>query len=502
MSKNNKKEDKKKNLVYVINYDGSELPPTSRRGKVRKLLDSGQAVVVKKQPFTIKLKYDCYNDFQKEEKKQLELSDITPMVDVDENINIKEDINMSRNLNTLEKLNNEVEKELQKTENIWMSSNPYMKAPRNTARYPERSLKELMEAVKGDGTCKQYSNIGYSPADSLEDRCEKILSLLPKAKSDESQMVREKLVKELYPIFEEHSEYMQLLSEASDTFIDLTNDWNNNIQLAVYALTKALTLSFKDKNVAIEKFAYVLNNMKMREEINNTNDFVPYVAAILNINAPGYSEKRAFEIVKYPNCDRLKQNNEYSGLNKYGKIDASFRALFEYTMDWVTYASREEDGLIKSIQATYCFMISFIKQCNTKIITKTPLSLIAFSNQLYAERKDNDYWKMIVEMNQNHSCPGCIKYYQKYLESCNCQRAIELSYDVKKQIETCVRERYEINDERYVERCFHEITLYRAAKNIPLDNDFDVSQGLPEIVLQYVPRTIFGNNNKEDEFFF
>ena len=66
MSKN---ENQNKNLVYIIDCDGNELPPTSRRGRVRKLLDSGQAVVVKKKPFTIKLKYDCYNDFQKEEKK-------------------------------------------------------------------------------------------------------------------------------------------------------------------------------------------------------------------------------------------------------------------------------------------------------------------------------------------------------------------------------------------------------------------------------------------------
>ena len=42
-------------IVYVLNYDGTPLMPTKRLGHVRWLLKTGQAIVVKKEPFTIKL---------------------------------------------------------------------------------------------------------------------------------------------------------------------------------------------------------------------------------------------------------------------------------------------------------------------------------------------------------------------------------------------------------------------------------------------------------------
>ena len=48
-------------MVYVLNYDGQPLMPTSRCGKVRHLLKDGQAKVVKGCPFTIKLLYSSTN---------------------------------------------------------------------------------------------------------------------------------------------------------------------------------------------------------------------------------------------------------------------------------------------------------------------------------------------------------------------------------------------------------------------------------------------------------
>ena len=45
-------------MVYVISKDGQPLMPTSRFGKVRRLLKSKQAKVVKRCPFTIKLLYE------------------------------------------------------------------------------------------------------------------------------------------------------------------------------------------------------------------------------------------------------------------------------------------------------------------------------------------------------------------------------------------------------------------------------------------------------------
>ena len=44
-------------LVYVLHMDGSPLMPTRRCGKVRRLLDSGRAVVVRRCPFTVRLLY-------------------------------------------------------------------------------------------------------------------------------------------------------------------------------------------------------------------------------------------------------------------------------------------------------------------------------------------------------------------------------------------------------------------------------------------------------------
>ena len=48
-------------MVYVLNYDGQPLMPTSRCGKVRHLLKDGQAKVVKRCPFTIRLLYSSTN---------------------------------------------------------------------------------------------------------------------------------------------------------------------------------------------------------------------------------------------------------------------------------------------------------------------------------------------------------------------------------------------------------------------------------------------------------
>jgi len=48
-------------MVYVLNKDGQALMPTSRYGKVRRLLKSDKAKVVKRCPFTIQLMYDSTN---------------------------------------------------------------------------------------------------------------------------------------------------------------------------------------------------------------------------------------------------------------------------------------------------------------------------------------------------------------------------------------------------------------------------------------------------------
>ena len=44
--------------VYVISKDGQPLMPTARFGKVRRLLNSKKAKVVKRCPFTIRLLYE------------------------------------------------------------------------------------------------------------------------------------------------------------------------------------------------------------------------------------------------------------------------------------------------------------------------------------------------------------------------------------------------------------------------------------------------------------
>ena len=48
-------------LVYVLNKDGLPLMPTHKLGKVRHLLKEGRAKIVKRNPFTIQLNYECNN---------------------------------------------------------------------------------------------------------------------------------------------------------------------------------------------------------------------------------------------------------------------------------------------------------------------------------------------------------------------------------------------------------------------------------------------------------
>jgi hypothetical protein len=52
-------------MVYVLNINGEPLMPTERHGKVKHLLKTGKAVVVKRSPFTIKLTYEVKNYIQK-----------------------------------------------------------------------------------------------------------------------------------------------------------------------------------------------------------------------------------------------------------------------------------------------------------------------------------------------------------------------------------------------------------------------------------------------------
>ena len=51
-------------MVYVLNKNGQPLMPTNRHGKVKHLLKSGKAKVVKRCPFTIKLLYESTNHTQ------------------------------------------------------------------------------------------------------------------------------------------------------------------------------------------------------------------------------------------------------------------------------------------------------------------------------------------------------------------------------------------------------------------------------------------------------
>lgn len=51
-------------LVYVLNKDGHPLMPTERCGKVRRMLKSGLAKVIKRCPFTIQLNYETTNVVQ------------------------------------------------------------------------------------------------------------------------------------------------------------------------------------------------------------------------------------------------------------------------------------------------------------------------------------------------------------------------------------------------------------------------------------------------------
>lgn len=51
-------------MVYVLNEDGHPLMPTERHGKVRRMLRSGEAKVVKRCPFTIQLLYEAEDKVQ------------------------------------------------------------------------------------------------------------------------------------------------------------------------------------------------------------------------------------------------------------------------------------------------------------------------------------------------------------------------------------------------------------------------------------------------------
>ncbi len=51
-------------MVYVLDINGQPLMPTTRHGKVRRLLNSHLAKVVKRCPFTIQLLYQSTKEIQ------------------------------------------------------------------------------------------------------------------------------------------------------------------------------------------------------------------------------------------------------------------------------------------------------------------------------------------------------------------------------------------------------------------------------------------------------
>ena len=50
-------------MVYVLNIEGKPLMPC-REAKARKLLRDNLAIVIKKEPFTVKLIFECENQTQ------------------------------------------------------------------------------------------------------------------------------------------------------------------------------------------------------------------------------------------------------------------------------------------------------------------------------------------------------------------------------------------------------------------------------------------------------
>ena len=51
-------------MVYVLNKLGTALMPTQRNGRVGWLLRHGRAVVVRREPFTVRLLYDTADGVQ------------------------------------------------------------------------------------------------------------------------------------------------------------------------------------------------------------------------------------------------------------------------------------------------------------------------------------------------------------------------------------------------------------------------------------------------------
>lgn len=512
MSKNKKNEDRNKNLVYIIDQNGNELPPTSRRGRVRKLLDSGQAVVVKKQPFTIKLLYDCYDDFQIDEKqlpKQIDDSS----VGVDKNTK-KGDIDMNKSIYN-KQLN--TEKELETKE---FNTN-VMRAPKRAQqplRYPEVSLKELLDRVKGhDNHCK---TMAFGAPIHSQNRIELCLKSLPELKTEKAREVCNILVQELLPIFERDDVALKaLLIQYAESFEDEVSEKNNALQLATYNLMSAIKLSFANSKQPFDTFVKILNEIRFYSDVNAQNEhlYVPIVKEVLNMQKFD-SNSSLFEIleptpdmfgtINYPECTRSDVwNHRCESLYKYGKVDSGWKILFQRTMSWIIYSSQVNDGFRKSLDAAYYFLISTI-QYNRLAGVKHNLATLA--NYLWDEKESMDYWKLMVAVKmQKLQTHNCVESYQKYLEICKCERLFELEGSVKEQIKECILNEYDIQEDAFiVEKCIEEITLYRIAKDIPLDQDFDITQGLPGEVLKHIPLKSrpglksIKSKEKGDEFFF
>ena len=100
-------------LVYVLNKNGLPLMPTHKLGKVRHLLKDDKAKIVKRNPFTIQLKYECENHVQpvtlgidagskhiglcaSTKKEELYCSDVEIRNDIVELLSIRREIRRTR----------------------------------------------------------------------------------------------------------------------------------------------------------------------------------------------------------------------------------------------------------------------------------------------------------------------------------------------------------------------------------------------------------------------
>lgn len=460
------------NLIYILDCNGNQLPPTRRGGKVRKLLDNGQAVIVKKDPFTIKLKYDCNRVQDETHVQTINKTDVSAINDIDYHDN-KGDNKMS-----IKNTNNNQEQ---------LVDGSTLK--RNSIEFTQEITKaleplETSDVDTTDGITKQ--KIYFNQCRSQMERYAFVIEDIIRHIADYAAPSNEHMYRKM---FQENKAPIQRKFPKD----------NNYIQNSVLPLIKAITHSFADSTAIENKALSILSIMKIRADISGERqqDFKPYVFALLNIHGyiNGLDDIVAVTANNYDRAHFASNSNIEQELAKYGHKAPLSDYMFKLVTDWIWCCCEAEDGLYRSIQAAYSLIVS-IASYSSKIGSYKISPIVNYVVDEYQQRA---YKPIVMCSAVMNGFDVTAQHYANYLKWCGVNEDLTMSDATFESLIAMVESVFNTDRNHYnfnplIRKAKKAFVAYRVVNKIDLNAPI---KNLPEEVIENI-----NSFDEESECFF